>query len=245
MPKDLFSEHAGTYSAFRPRYPQNLYQFIYQHTRNFEAAWDCATGNGQVASELAKQFKKVEATDISQAQMDQADLQSNVAYTVCAAEKTSFPDHCFDLITVAQALHWFELDQFFGEVSRVMRPGGILAVWGYSILTINPAIDRLFLSYYNDVVGPYWDPARHLIEDEYKSIQFPFEELHAPNFTLVVSWSRSHFLGYLASWSATQKYMKANGKNPLEDFLQELQALWKDETSLDVTFPLFLRLFKI
>ena len=164
--KDFFSSQSKVYAAFRPTYPKELYQFIFQHLREKNTAWDCATGNGQVAQYLSPHFKEVYATDISQQQLDHAVKRKNIFYSKSQAEKTIFRDNQFDLITVAQALHWFDQAVFFDEAKRVGKPGAILAVWGYAMLYIEPVIDSLILEFYNDVVGPYWDVARRLVEQE-------------------------------------------------------------------------------
>lgn len=243
--KDYFSTQSNAYAAFRPTYPDALYQFIFQHVRERNAAWDCATGNGQVASYLAGHFEKVYATDISRQQLDNAVQRTNTVYSLSPAEKTSFADHKFDLITVGQALHWFDRDAFYDEVRRVGRPGGLLAAWGYAFLNIEPAIDKLIFNFYNNTVGPYWDQARKLVEEEYKSIVFPFEEITAPAFFISAQWNLQHLAGYLESWSATQKYIQNHGTNPVTDLITEVNQLWPAKIVKDIRFPVFLKLGKL
>ncbi|HPM30911.1 MAG TPA: class I SAM-dependent methyltransferase [Chryseolinea sp.] len=245
MKKDLFSDHASIYAAFRPTYPDALYEFIFKHNASKTKAWDCATGNGQVASYLAHHFKEVKASDISQQQLDTAVKATNIFYSISPAEKTPFPDSEFDLITVGQALHWFSVNDFFNEVKRVGKQDAMLAVWGYTLCSVNPEIDILFSDYYTNIVGPYWDSARKLIENEYRDIEFPFEEIPSPKFEIQVSWTLEHYEGYLRSWSATQKYIKANDTDPLVTLLEKLKLLWKPGTARSATFPVFLRLCKI
>lgn len=243
--KDYFSTQANVYAAFRPTYPNALYEFIFQQLKEKKTAWDCATGNGQVAHYLANHFENVYATDISQQQLDQAIQKKNIFYSLGPAERTSFPDHQFDLITVGQALHWFDIDRFYDEVKRVSKPGALLAVWGYALLYIEPAIDKVIMNFYNNIVGPYWDHARRLVEEEYRSITFPFEEIPSPKFLITTTWTLAHLAGYLESWSATQKYIKAYGVNPVPALLKELGPLWEQETAKAIRFPVFLRLGKI
>lgn len=243
--KDYFSHHSKTYATFRPTYPDALYKFVYSHLNENEKAWDCATGNGQVAQELSRHFKKVYATDISQQQIDHGYQAANIIYSVSPAEQTSFPDQEFDLVTVGQALHWFELDKFYSEVRRVSKPSGLLAVWGYALLSINPEIDRHFMHFYNDVVGPYWDSARKLVEDEYRTIVFPFDEIAGPRFSIDVEWNRDQFAGYLSSWSATQKFIKSKNLDPVPDFINSMKTLWDDQERKRVSFPVFLRLGRV
>lgn len=242
MQKDYFSQHASIYAAFRPLYPKALYDFVFSKLTNFDAAWDCATGNGQVAGELCKHFKIVEATDISQQQLDNAVQAKNIRYSISPAEKTGFVDASFDLITVAQALHWFDTDKFFAEAKRIGKPGGKVALWGYSILTVNKEIDALFYYYYETVVGRYWDEARKRVEEEYASIHFPFEKILTERFELRTEWDRNQFLGYLRSWSATQKFIKAEGSDPLIAFAEQLKKVWVGEDKKTIIFPIFLKL---
>lgn len=242
MAKDYFSGHSKIYAAFRPAYPEALYQFVLSHVSNFDKAWDCATGNGQVAQVLCRHFSHVEATDISQSQLDNAFIANNIHYAACPAEQTPFADAAFDLITVAQALHWFDHEKFFTEVSRVAKRGTVLAVWGYSVLTVNKEIDKLFYHYYNNIVGPYWDDARKHIEEEYAAIHFPFENCITKKFSMSVVWTAEHFIGYLRSWSATQKFIQENGYDPLEKIAQQLHAFWNPTETKAVIFPIFVKL---
>jgi SAM-dependent methyltransferase len=239
--KDYFSTQSRAYAAYRPTYPDELYHFIFQHVKNKNNAWDCATGNGQVAAHLAKHFNNVQATDISREQLDHAIKKDNISYSVGRAERTEFKDHQFDLITVAQALHWFDRDLFYNEVRRVAKPGGILAVWGYSMLTVDPAIDRIILEFYNHTVGPFWDSARRLVEDEYRSLEFPFEDILSPTFNIKVQWSLDQLAGYLFSWSATQKFLKEKGYDPVEQFTKSVRTIWLEQKKL-ITFPIFSRI---
>ena len=245
MQKDYFSSHSSIYAAFRPTYPDGLYEFIFKHVKERRRAWDCATGNGQVASYLANHFKEVYATDLSQQQLNNAITAANIVYSMSPAEKTSFQDHEFDLITVGQALHWFNLEEFYKEAKRVSKPNAVLAVWGYERCSVNTEVDALFSDFYINVVGPYWDPARKLIENEYKGIDFPFEEIPSPRFQINVEWTHEHYTGYLSSWSATQKYIKANGVDPLSKFIEKLKLVWEPRSVRSVSFPVFLRLGKI
>lgn len=243
--KDYFSQHAKTYAAFRPTYPEALYTFIFKHLNGRTVAWDCATGNGQVAQRLAREFRSVYATDISQAQIDHAHRKDNIFYSVAPAEKTEFENQTFDLITVAQALHWLDPSLFYDEVTRTARPGALLAVWGYSLPTIDKLIDPLLQDFYFNMVGPYWDEARKLVEEHYANIPFPFSAIAAPPFSIDVSWSFQQFLGYLRSWSATQKYIAVNGSDPVDNFGAALASVWKTREARSVSFPVFMKLGRI
>jgi SAM-dependent methyltransferase len=245
MSTDLFSGHANLYAAFRPTYPEELYTFIFLHVSSRECAWDCGTGNGQVARRLAQDFSRVCATDISAEQLDNATMHSRIEYSVSAAEKTTFPAGSFDLITVAQALHWFDTDLFYAEARRVAKKHAAIALWGYGHIVINDQIDPLLRHFYANVVGKYWDDARRHVETEYQDIPFPFDEIQSPRFYIEQEWTMLHLVGYLESWSATQKYIRETNVNPLRELEPELKKYWGDAEKINVRFPVFLKLGRI
>jgi SAM-dependent methyltransferase len=244
--KDHFSGHADCYEAFRPTYPDALFEYLASLCPRRELAWDCATGNGQAAVPLAAYFQRVVATDASEKQIEQASGPDNVQYSVAAADQAPLESGSADLITVAQALHWFDLPKFYAEVTRIARPGGILAVWCYQMHSISPEIDRLVHHLYSDVVGADWPPERRLVEEGYKTLDFPFEELASPNFEMKHSWDLSRLRGYVRSWSSTQRYRARTGQDPLELVQQELEAAWGDPAKVrDVIWPLHIRVGRI
>jgi hypothetical protein len=243
--KNYFSDQSKAYAAFRPAYPEKLYQFILSHVTNRLCAWDCGTGNGQVARQLAGHFRKVYATDVSQQQIDEAFPANNIFYSVCPAERTPFQENQFDLVTVAQALHWFDRDQFYEEVRRTAKPHALLAAWGYALLSIDPVVDQFFIRFYTDTTGPYWDPARRLVENQYRDLFFPFPEIPCPDFTIRVTWSLDQFAGYLSSWSATQQFIRVHGRDPVPEFKETLRSLWPADEVKQVTFPVFMKLGKV
>jgi SAM-dependent methyltransferase len=240
MAKDLFSDHAKQYAAFRPTYPHELYDFIFSHVKNFHAAWDVGTGNGQVARDLSKRFDKVIATDISARQLENAYQAKNIFYFQ-TGETVLFSLQNFDLICVAQAIHWFDRDKFFSEVKKVAKPGAIVAVWGYGLFKSSPEIDSIVHDFYANIIGPYWDKERKLVDEEYKTITFPFSEIDTPNFSFVFEWTIAELQGYLNTWSSVQKYVKENKTNPVEKLIDQIQSKWGSE-KMDIRFPLFLRL---
>lgn len=239
--KDLFSKHSKSYAQFRPTYPKELYDFIYSHCHSFDVAWDCATGNGQAARELALQFKKVYATDISEKQIDNAYASDNIIYSVSPAEKTSFESTRFDLITVAQAFHWLSVNSFFEEVNRVAKPNAIVAVWGYNLLSINPEIDEAILSFYKNTIGDFWDKERRHVDAAYQTMPFPLNERKAPSFHMSFEWTLEELSGYISTWSAVQKFISRNGINPVDDLMQKIRTRWI-YPKMHVTFPIFMRL---
>ena len=243
--KDNFSAQAKLYASFRPHYPEAMYDFLMEHVSNFDTALDCATGNGQVAVVLATKFKTVYATDISEKQLAQAPIISNVHYKIEAAEQTGFPDNSFDLVTVAQAIHWLNFDVFYSEVKRILKPGGIIAVIGYGLIRINSAVDKWLDNFYWNIIGTYWDKERKYIDEGYSTIPFPFEEISCPKLFIEYTWSKAQFVGYINTWSALQHYIKANNEHPLSQALMtSLDEAWKEDEILTVRFPLFLRIGK-
>lgn len=180
--KDLFSRNSKQYAQFRPTYPEELYSFIFQYVRNKQNAWDVGTGNGQVARVLARHFKQVYASDISQKQLDEAVQLPNIQYFCCNEYETPFAEHTFDLITVGQAIHWFNFDLFYQEIQRVAKKGAIIAVWGYNLLQISPQVDKLIQEFYREKVGSFWDLERKYVEKAYQTIPFPFQTIECPTF---------------------------------------------------------------
>jgi len=242
--KDNFSLQAAEYKIYRPTYPQELYDYLFTLVKEYDSAWDCATGNGQVASILAQKFQKVYATDISEKQLQQALKLPNVIYNVESSDKANVPDDSFDLITVAQAIHWFNFDTFYSEVKRTLKPDGVLAVIGYGLMFIDKHVDRVIYKLYENMLGKYWDSERRYIEEGYKTIPFPFQERSAPHFQIKTSWSFNQMIGYLNTWSALQHYKKANDRNPLEYLFTELKEAWGNDAVKDVHFPILLRIGK-
>ncbi len=243
--KDLFSGHATDYALYRPGYPEALYQWVFQFVQHFDKAWDCATGNGQVATILAKHFREVEATDLSQAQISQAVLLPNIHYQVSPAESTPFKANTLDLITVGQALHWFDFELFNKEVKRVAKKGAILAIWGYELLTISPEIDVIILDFYQNTIGDYWDPERRHIENQYADVPFPYHNIKKSIFLQSYEWSLAQLCHYLNTWSSVRKFEKANGYNPIEALHDRLIGVWGSAPSRLVTFPVFAQLGEV
>lgn len=237
--KDLFSGHAADYARFRPTYPAALYDWLLAKVSHFECAWDCGTGNGQVATILAEYFAKIEATDISAAQMQEAVPRPNVRYRVCPAEQTPFAEGIFDLITVGQALHWFDFAKFNAEVTRVAKRGALVAVWGYGKLHISPAIDEAIEDFYQNTVGPYWEKEREHVENQYADVPFPFEGVEKKVFENPYQWPLESLCQYLNTWSSVRKFEKANGFSPIPALQERLRVLWPDPTAKEVIFPVF------
>lgn len=242
MPKDNFSTQASAYSRFRPGYPEALFEYWYAHCPGFDCAWDCGTGNGQIAAHLAGRFRQIEATDISEKQLKNAVETPHVRYSVQAAETPGFSDHIFDLVVVGQAAHWFDFGKFYPQVQRVIKPGGLLALAGYQLPKTDPAVDELIQWYYTSILGPYWDAERRHVDAAYATLPFPFQEIPFPEMAMHYPWRREQIAGYLSTWSALQHFIRQNGYSPLEgDFPEKLSRVWPDDEIKTVRFPIFCR----
>ncbi|MEY2538399.1 MAG: hypothetical protein QOG67_2139 [Verrucomicrobiota bacterium] len=240
--QDHFSRQSAEYSKFRPHYPDSLFKYLAGVSPSHEVAWDCATGNGQAAVALASFFDHVIATDGSEKQIHNAEQNPRIEYRVATAEKCGLPPDSTDLITVAQALHWFDLDCFYREAERVLKPDGILAVWCYDLLEIEPEIDMIVHRFYDKIVGKYWAFERKIVEQRYQTIAFPFAEMEPPTFAMRARWSMEHLIGYLQTWSATQTFIVANGSDPIDLIRADLSEAWREPNRVrPVNWPLSLR----
>jgi ubiquinone/menaquinone biosynthesis C-methylase UbiE len=243
--KDNFSTQAAEYAKYRPDYPSQLFHFILSHVKQRSAAWDCATGNGQTAKVLANYFQKVNATDISQKQLDNAIPAPNIIYGMESAEATSFANDVFDLVTVSQALHWLQFEKFYAEVRRVTKNGGWIAAWTYSLPAISPEIDKhLNDGFYKAVIGPYWDAERKYVDAHYSTIPFPFKEIECPVFSIHFNWTLADLRGYINTWSAVQKFIKANNFNPVNEMIEKIGPLWNAGT-MNIDFPVHMRMGQV
>ncbi len=241
--KDHFSKQSAEYAQYRPGYPNELFAYLASITPEHELAVDCATGNGQAAVGLARHFERVIAIDRSAEQLAHAPHHPKITYRLGSAEAIGLPTRSVDLVATAQALHWFALDPFYDEVRRVLKPGGVFAAWTYYLNTITPAIDAIIRHYHDEILRTYWPPERKFLTDGYRSLPFPFRELTPPRIEMVSEWTLDHLIGYLRSWSATQRYIDQNNANPLDLITQKLSDAWGSPTEMRrISWPLTLRI---
>jgi hypothetical protein len=244
--QDHFSSRSAGYAVFRPTYPPELFAWLASIAPGRRLAWDCATGNGQAARGLAPHFDSVIATDASADQVRRAEPIANVSYRVATAEQSGLDPGEVELITVAQALHWFDRLGFWAEARRIAVPEAVLAVWMYNLPTVDPAIDRLVHRFYRETVGPYWPGDRVLVDQEYRTIALPFPEIAPPPFSMAAEWTLAHFVGFLRTWSAVARYFEARGHDPVDAFEREVAPLWGGDASLRlVRWPLHLRVARL
>ncbi len=240
--KDHFTAAAATYASARPTYPEALFAFIVDRAPARRVAWDCATGNGQAARDLARHFARVVATDASAAQLAHAPAVAGVEYRVAPAERSGLPDHAVDAITVATALHWFDFDAFYGEARRVLVPGGLMAAWCYGSVCAGADVDALVREFQVEIVGRYWPPERRYVDEGYATIPFPFRELAVPALEVRRRYTLDELSAYLASWSATVRYRGALGADPIPGMRERMRAVWgAPGATRDVHWPLYLR----
>lgn len=225
---DHFSSVSAGYAAFRPRYPDALFDLLAEAAPARDAAWDCATGNGQAALGLARHFTHVVATDASEAQIAHATPHPRVTYHVAPAEASGLEDHSMDVVTAAQAVHWFDRPRFWAEVRRVLRPQGVVAVWTYRLFSIDPELDAIVRRFYHDTVGPFWPPERKVTEEQFDTIEFPFTEFPVPKFVIEQRLTLDDVAGYIRTWSATRGFVRQRGRDPVEDLATELAPAWGD-----------------
>jgi SAM-dependent methyltransferase len=237
--KDYFSEQSAEYARHRPRYPVQLFRFLASCTERQALAWDCATGNGQAAIALSEFFVTVLATDASDEQIAAAIAHPGVTYRVAKSEESRLDDATVDLITVGQALHWFDTDLFFAEAQRVLAPGGVLAAWCYELCRVIDACDLIVDHLYNDIVGEFWPAERRLIEARYAPIEMPGTRIDTPRFDMKVEWNADDMLGYLRTWSACKRYQNEQGRDPVAQVEEALREAWGGSARI-VTWPLTL-----
>jgi len=243
---DYFSGVSAAYATFRPRYPDALFDFLASVAPARDAVWDAGTGSGQAATGLARLFNHIIATDASANQIEHATPHPRIEYRVAPAEASGLQDHAVDLVTAAQALHWFDRPRFWSEVRRVLRPHGVLAVWTYVLFEIDPEIDAIVRRFYSGIVGPYWPPERRITEERYRTIEFPFDEFTAPDFVIEQRVTLDDVAGYIRTWSATRAFIKHQRLDPVDDLVRELARAWgAPHQSRPARWPVAMRIGRI
>lgn len=244
--RDHFSRQAAEYARYRPTYPAALFEVLAGLAPARDLAWDCGTGSGQAARMLADHFQRVIGTDASADQIANALPHERVEYRVEPAEETSLLPGSVDLIAVGTAVHWFDFDEFYAEVRRVGRPGAILAVWTYHLVSIAPAVDRYTERYYRDILGSYWPERIDYLDKGYRTLPFPFDEIAPPDIKMETQWTLDHLIGFLASWSAVKSYLEEHGRHPLDEIVDGLRESWGDPARLrKAIWPLHFRIGRL
>jgi SAM-dependent methyltransferase len=243
--KDHFSRQAAAYGRYRPRYPPELAAHLAAVAPGRAVALDLATGNGQAALDLAAHFERVLASDASASQLAHAVANARIWYLRHTAECLPVRTASVDLVAVAQAAHWFDFGRFYAEARRVLKPGGVVALWTYERFRVDAAVEAAIDAFYRDVVGRYWPAERRYVEQRYATIPFPLAELPAPQLELVTDWSLPDVMRYLATWSAVDRYRESRGRDPLPALAARLEPLWPAAETRRLRWPIHLRIGRI
>lgn len=238
---DHFSKQTDVYLKARPTYPDAMFDYLAAQAPGKKLCWDCGTGNGQAAISLAQRFEKVYATDASPQQISNAIPRNNIEYRAVPAEDSRLPAGSADLITVATAAHWFNLDLFYKEAERVAAPGAVLAIWTYSSATISNDIDPIMEWFAYDLLHDYWPDGRWYVRNRYQTLPFPYTPLQTPGFTCNMRWNLGQWLNYLRSWSSYNRYLAQHGTDPLQVLMPKLKPFWADNEIREVIWPLHLK----
>lgn len=240
--EDHFSGHANAYVQHRPRYPEALFTWLASVIRGREVGWDAGTGNGQVAIALTEHLDRVVATDASADQLAHAEPHERVEYRHEPSDRVSVPDRSVDLITAGAAVHWFDLDGFYGEVRRVAKNDAVIALFSYGPRDIADAIGPAVRRFHEEVLDGFWPERIQYVHDRYTTLPFPFEPIAAPAFEMSAEWNLGEMLAFLETWSAAQRYFEERGTRATAQIAAELTAEWGDPARRrEIRYPLFLR----
>ncbi len=239
---DHFSRQSRAYADYRPTYPRALIEFLASASAGRQLVWDCGTGSGQAATLLASSFDRVYATDASAQQIANASPLDRVDYAVASSSASGLPDHSCDLVTVAQAAHWFDLPAFYAEVRRVLRPRGVIAMWCYvAVETDSALLNDCLHEFQYGRVEPYWPPGRELVDARYETLPFLFERIATPSFQMTAQWTRDGLLGYISSWSAVARCRDVECVDPLPALAADVATLWPNADEVrEVRWPVYL-----
>ena len=240
--KDHFSRQSTAYRRYRPGYPPELFEFVAAQSPDRRLALDGATGSGQAAVGLARHFDAVLAVDGSVQQLATAEAHERVHYAAGLAERLPVRERSVSLVAAAQAFHWFDFDRFHAECRRVLVPGGVVAVWTYEKFRVDAAVDAVVDHFYTAVVGTDWPAERRHVELGYRTLPFPWQEQAAPVFVLETDWDLDEVMGYLATWSAVQRYKDRVGQDPLPALRAQLVAHWASAGTRRLRWPIHLRI---
>jgi SAM-dependent methyltransferase len=238
-PGDHFSKLSSGYATFRPRYPDELFDYLASIALQRRLVWDVGAGTGQATVALAERFDHVIGTDVSAAQLARAPQNPQIEWHVTPAESAPMiAASSVDLVTVAQALHWFDHARFYEEVRRVAAPDAVIAAWTYASAKMDGDAGAILHRYMYGDVGAYWPPERKHVDNEYRDIPFPFERLAVPPMTLAYDWTLEQVGGYLRTMSATGRYVAQHGTDPVVTVDAELAAIWGPTPMRRITWPL-------
>jgi SAM-dependent methyltransferase len=244
---EYFNVRSNDYKKYRPVYPTGLFDFLADIAPANDLAWDCGCGTGQATAALSDYFDHVIGTDVTEGQIKNAIKKQNIIYKVNSEKNSELKNKSVDLVTCAQSLHWLTLNKFYKEVKRVLKPGGIIAVWTYNLFRVSKEIDGLIDKFYFDIIYNYWPEQRKHVESKYTELDFPFSKRPAPQFSMEADWSLDQLIGYLNTWTGVQNYIEFEAFNPIEFIENELRAIWakNKQTKKKIIWPLTIKVGKI
>lgn len=241
--KDYFSTKSDAYANYRPKYPATLAEELAKLCYQKDTALDCGCGSGQLSVLLANYFDEVIATDASSQQIENATAHPKVKYKVAPAEAAPLDNHSVDMITVAQAAHWLDLEKFYAEAKRLLKHNGLIALITYQNAILEDEECNLILNrFYGETLDSYWPPERRIVESGYKQLSFPFREISFPDIEMSDQWNFNLLYGYITTWSAFKAFEKAGGQAEINQFKDSLSTAWSDvERKQKIIWPLSLR----
>jgi ubiquinone/menaquinone biosynthesis C-methylase UbiE len=241
-----FSSLSESYQKFRPSIPKLFFDFLFTTVYEQGRAWDCAAGTGQNSKALKAGFKNVAATDISSQMIKKAQRHSGINHCVAQSECACFKDQIFDLVLVAQAIHWFDLPMFYNEVKRVLKKDGIIAAVAYGFSSIEQSIDLILEKFRFQFLDPYWHPRAKMVFEGYQNLSFPFEEIEIEPIHLKIRWNMYELLGFMRTWSGVKKFIEDHNEDPVLKIVDVLEREWGNpESKKELTFPLYTRIGKV
>jgi SAM-dependent methyltransferase len=222
----IFGQYAADYAKSRPQYPAALWRWVAGLCDAHEHAWDAGCGNGQASIALAQYFDRVTASDISAEQIASALAHPKVSYFASRTEELNFPRASLDLICVAQALHWFDLNKFWLQAQHALKSQGVFLAVAYGLFEVDAEIDAVSKQYFYDIVQPYQAAGNAMVANGYADINFPFDMLTAPSFAIECAWTLEQLLNYAATWSAVARMRKETGVDPMLAYRAALERIW-------------------
>lgn len=238
-----FDQDGSLYARFRPRYPDELARFLCSVAPDTRLALDVGCGTGQLTVQLARHFDHVVGVDTSAEQIANAAAHPRIAYQCAPAEQLPQPERSASLVAAAQAAHWFTLPEFYCDVRRVLKPGGVLALITYGTPRLEDKVEGRFSRFYRREIGPYWPAQRKLVDEGYAAIDFPFREFAAPPLSIQLEWSLAELLGYISTWSAVRQAAKLGRSEILVHFAGDLANAWGDpDTRRSIVWPIHMRI---
>jgi len=238
---DHFSQLAARYAAYRPHYPPDLAGALAERCRRRDVAWDVGCGSGQLSVALAAQFDRVVATDPAQAQLDHAERDPRIEYRCERSEASSLGDASAELAVAAQAAHWFDWPRFVAEAGRVVRVGGLVALITYRNAELPAEVGERLARFYREI-EPYWPSGRAHVFNRYRDLTFPWPAVEVPEIEMTATWTRDELVGYISTWSATSRFVAARGEAPVDELRRQLAAVWPDNETREVRWPLTIKL---